>query len=285
MDVTPVFDASKQPAKSPARFKLAAIDLDGTLLGPDLQISAENYQAIRALHARKIEIVIASGRHFLSVRPILQSLPKVHWIVSFQGAEISDRDRKVVLGRTCMDPAHVELALDQAIEHGLSPVVYGTDGAFTPLAHDDNLQFYLDLSGLRAVQISRENLAQIPVFKVLWLGQPEQITAVAAAPLPGLTCDRVQTHHRILEFMPHNVSKASGLQMLATHLNISPGETVVFGDADNDIPMFKWAGLSVAMAHGWPAAIAAASQASPVGPPATALARAIDSVITDADHK
>ena len=279
MDVTPAAKSPKQSAKSPARFKLAAIDLDGTLLGPDLTISPENFRAVRALHERQIEIVIASGRHFLSVRPIIESLPEVHWIVSFQGAEVSDRDRNVVLGRTVMDPGHVELVLEQAIKLGLSPIVYGTDDVLTPVKHDDNLQFYEDLSGLKPTQVTREKIIQTPIFKVLWLGRPDQITAAAAVPTPGFTCDRVQTHHRILEFMPCGVSKAAGLQTLATRLNISPSEAVVFGDADNDIPMFKWAGYSVAMAHGWPEAIEAASLTSPAGPPETALARAINAVL------
>jgi len=51
---------------------------------------------------------------------------------------------------------------------------------------------------------------------------------------------------------------------------------VVFGDGENDIPMFAWAGTSVAMPHGWPAALKNASIVAPVGPPETALARGIE---------
>jgi hydroxymethylpyrimidine pyrophosphatase-like HAD family hydrolase len=79
--------------------------------------------------------------------------------------------------------------------------------------------------------------------------------------------------------MPSGITKATGLQSLATHLKISPADAVVFGDADNDIPMFQWAGLSVAMAHSWPTAIANASLTSAAGPPETALARAINNIL------
>ncbi|MDB6111592.1 MAG: yidA [Pedosphaera sp.] len=261
------------------RFKLAAIDLDGTLLGPDLKISPENLQALRALHERKIEIVIASGRHYLSVRPFLQSLPEVQWIVSVQGGEISNRDRNLILARNFMDKAHVELALDQAIHLGLSPVAYGTEGVFTHLPGNEDLGFYEHLSGLAPVQTSRSNLMRIPVFKVLWLGQPGQISIVMAAPSPSRAFERVQTHRQIVEFVPNDVTKATGLQTLATRLRISPKEAVVFGDAENYVPMFKWAGLSVAMAHGWPTAIENASKTSTAGSPETALARAISSVM------
>src|SRR5579863_6280024 len=260
-------------------FKLAAIDLDGTLLGPDLTISPENLQALHALHQRGVAIAIASGRHYLSVKQFLPTLPDIQWIVSVQGGEIANRDRQLILSRSFMDPAHVDLALDQAIHLGLTPFVYGTDGVFTHLPGNEDLSYYQHLSGLTPVQTSRENLAQIPVFKVLWAGQPTQISAVMAAPPISPAFDRVQTHSRTLEFMPAGITKATGLQQLATHLKISPADAVVFGDADNDIPMFQWAGCSVAMSHAWPTAIAHASLTAPAGPPETSLARAINAIL------
>ena len=245
----------------PSRLKLAAIDLDGTLLSHDLTISPENLQAIRTLHQRGVAIAIASGRHYLSVKQFLQSLSEVQWIVSVQGGEIANRDRTLILARDFMQPAHVELTVDQATRLGLTPIVYGTDGVFTHLPENENLAYYQHLSGLTPVQTSRENLARMPVFKVLWAGQPDQISAVLAAPPLSPDFDRVRTHSRTVEFMPNGITKATGLQTLATHLKISPADAVVFGDADNDIPMFQWAGLSVAMAHGWPTALARAINA------------------------
>ncbi len=43
-------------------YRLAAIDLDDTLLGPDKQISAANLLAIQKLQGFGVEIVLASGR-------------------------------------------------------------------------------------------------------------------------------------------------------------------------------------------------------------------------------
>ena len=54
----------------------------------------------------------------------------------------------------------------------------------------------------------------------------------------------------------------------------------MFGDVENDIPMFEWAGVSVAMAHGWPLALRKAKCVAPDGVPETALARAVDLVLS-----
>ena len=89
----------------------------------------------------------------------------------------------------------------------------------------------------------------------------------------------VRTNVRFLELMPANASKGTALAILATHLGISPSEAVVFGDGDNDIPMFHWAGLSVAMPHGWPAALQQATIVAPAGPPETAFARGVEMIL------
>jgi Cof subfamily protein (haloacid dehalogenase superfamily) len=267
--------------KTSHQFKLAAIDLDGTLLSPDSRISNSNLQALRTLHERGIQIVIASGRHYLSVRPILEALPEVEWIVSFQGGEVSNRERTEILERKFMQKAEVELVVEQGLKIGISPLVYGADEVFTILDHDGNIAFYKKLSGLTPGPILRPALQQTNVFKVLWVGTEEQISAAIATPLVS-GIERVRTHHRIVEFMPGAVSKASGLQILATHLGISASEVVAFGDADNDISMFKWAGVSVAMAHGWPIARQSATMITSAGAPETALARGIEAVLQNA---
>jgi Cof subfamily protein (haloacid dehalogenase superfamily) len=260
-----------------SRMKLAAIDLDGTLLGPDLAVSPENLRAVRALQEHGIEVVIASGRHYLSIRQFLAALPEVRWIVSVQGGEISNRERDLILARNFMGKPGVEAALDEAGKLGATPIAYGVDGIYTTVPPNDDLAFYESLSGMAPVQSSRASLSRVPIFKVIWAGTPEQVTAFMAGPGAGLR--GVRTHGRIVEFMPEGISKASGLETLAAHLKISKREAVAFGDADNDIPMFRWAGLSYAMAHGWPEAIAGASRTSPAGPPETALARAIDAML------
>ncbi len=266
-------------AMAQSDFKLAAIDLDGTLLGPDLTISPENRRAVRALHERSMEIAIASGRHYQSIRPFLQALPEIRWAVSVQGGEVADRERKLILARHFMERAQVEMAVDEAMRLDFSPVVYGTDGVFTHVSRNDNLAFYEHLSGLTLERLAREELARFPAFKVLWAGEPEQVRSVMAAPPPSREFERVQTHRRIVEFMPMGITKATGLEALAAHLQISARDAVVFGDAANDIPMFKWAGMSVAMAHGWCEAIESAIKTSAVGPPETALARAVEAVL------
>lgn len=267
-------------------YKLAAIDLDGTLLGEDRKISAENARAVGQLQAAGAEVVLASGRHYTSMRKYADALPGVRWIVSCQGGESADVPRTTVLNRTFLPKAHAAEALELGRSLGFTPVVYNVQGVFTDAAWNNELEFYTDLSGIRPVGLSTPELLKAEAFKVIWMGEPGQISGVGlpVSQLPS-SVQTVRTQMRFLEFMPAAVSKGAALATLAGHLGIDRSEAVVFGDGDNDIPMFEWASDSVAMPHGWPDAIRRAKWVAPKGPEETAFARAVEMVLANRASK
>src|ERR1700751_5397482 len=81
-------DDSRRATKFP--FRLAAIDLDGTLLGPDKTISPENLAAVARLRENGVTVIIASGRrHQNSVR-FQRHLQLSGPIIACQGGLIRD---------------------------------------------------------------------------------------------------------------------------------------------------------------------------------------------------
>lgn len=262
-------------------FKLAAIDLDGTLLGPDHQISAANARAVRQLQAAGAQVVLASGRHYNSMQKYADALPGVEWMVSCQGGETSDVRRTTILSRAFLPIAQAKETLELGRSLGCTPVVYTVDGVFTDASWNGEMEFYTEFAGHRPVGLSTSELLEHEVFKVIWMGEPDLISGVEL-PLSQLppSVQAVRTHARFLEFMPASVSKGTALATLAGRLGIDRSEAVVFGDGENDIPMFDWAGASVAMPHGWAAAIRQATWVAPNGPTETALARGVDMVLT-----
>lgn len=263
-----------------ARFKMAAIDLDGTLLGEDGTISSANRSAVKRLQQAGVQVVLASGRHYKSMLRYAEELPGIQWIVSSQGGEAADLRRGVVLAsESLLSSAHVAEMVRVGHERGFSPVIFSVQGVFTTSAFDNNpdLEFFTGLDGHAPIRCELDQLLTQDIFKVIWVGSSkavEQCLLQCPLELPGVQI--VQTGVRFLEFMPAAMSKASALKTLATRLGVTASEVVAFGDGDNDVPMFQWAGLSVAMPHGWPAAIRAASHTASEGPADTALARGVD---------
>jgi len=117
------------------------------------------------------------------------------------------------------------------------------------------------------------------MFKVIWMGDPAALSRLSLGEVAPPSVQAIRTNARFLEFMPTAASKGSALELLAAHLGIAASDAVVFGDGDNDIPMFEWAGTSVAMPHGWPQAIRSAKHVAPAGPAETAFARGVDLVL------
>jgi len=214
------------------------------------------------------------------MRKYADRLHGVQWIVSSQGGEVCDLQRKTVLSRKFLRRDEAERTLEVGRSFGFSTVAYTVDEVFTESTWDDGLDFYVDLAGLKPVEIERAELLKRDIFKVIWIGTAERLTKVAAE-MPATTIQVVRTHKRFLEFMPADVSKGTALEVLAARLGINASEAVVFGDGENDIPMFEWAGASVAMPHGWPLALKRATCVAPEGADETALARAVKMILSE----
>jgi len=261
------------------RFKLAAIDLDGTLLGPAHDISPSNARAVQRLQAAGAQVVLASGRHYNSMLKYARALPGLQWIVSCQGGEVSDVNRTNVLGRTFMSSADVKKTMDLGRTLGFATVAYTVDGVVTDSKSDQEMDFYTELAGHRPVVLQTADLLARDMFKVIWMGDPAALSQLSLTNIAPTSVQAIRTNARFLEFMPVAASKGSALELLAAHLGIAASDAVVFGDGDNDIPMFEWAGTSVAMPHGWPQAIHSAKHVAPAGPAETAFARGVELVL------
>ena len=79
--------------------------------------------------------------------------------------------------------------------------------------------------------------------------------------------DRISLHRAIsfngdalMTITAPGVDKGSGLFALCRHVGIEPSQAVAIGDSEVDIPMFRVAGVSVAMGNASPEARAAATQ-------------------------
>ena len=59
------------------------------------------------------------------------------------------------------------------------------------------------------------------------------------------------SHMRLLQVVHAEADKAAGVKRVAEHYGIPKERVMAIGDAPNDLPMIKWAGLGVAMHNAW----------------------------------
>jgi hypothetical protein len=260
---------------------LAAIDLDGTLFGPDGTVGSDNFAALERLARRGFTIALASGRHPQNMTQVAATLPMVGWIVGCQGGEVTDRNREQILARTFMKPTDVLAAAAAGMREGFGVVAYTVAGELAPRDGPD-VERYRRITHTAIEVTGPHALAAEQVFKVMWIGTEDRLDAyVASGRLLDLahTASTVRSHREVFEFGPRGVTKATGASLLARHLGLAPEQVAGFGDADNDTPLFDWAGFSVAMPQARREVQARATVVAPAGPPESAFARGVEQVL------
>lgn len=260
--------------------RLAIIDLDDTLLGHDKTISPENQLALQRLRDAGYEITLASGRHHLNMLHFHEAAHAADWIISSQGAVVRHVRTNELIHEFTIPEADALAVYAAGRQVGLSIIVYHRDGIFIE-AESEWTRLYAKRSMWNPQIADLAALAATGIQKVLLSDSAETIAAHRPE-FERTFGDRlyvVATENEILEFLSPLVNKAIGTEALARKLGIDRSDIVAFGDGNNDVELLKWAGFSVAMAHGRPAAQRAASKVSPPGPPETAFARAVDLVL------
>jgi Cof subfamily protein (haloacid dehalogenase superfamily) len=266
-------------------YRLAAVDLDGTLLGPDKLISDQNAAAIHRLNEHGARVIIASGRRHQNSIRFQRQLQLTGPIIACQGGLIRDGESGNVIEAHFLPQAVAREIAGEAEQNGVQPIYYHLDHLYVPEGNNRWLDLYESRVGERAETIpSLSQLDGRRALKIVWYGDPvilRKIRPEMAAHYQGKV-DILSTESENLEFMPRGINKAAALEKVAREFGVLQEQVVAFGDAENDLQMLAWAGMGVAMRHGNPAAISAAKMVSPPGPPETAFARAVDVLFEDA---
>ena len=266
-------------------FRLAAIDLDGTLLGPDKTISEQNVAAVGRLSQNGVKVIIASGRrHQNSVR-FQRQLQLDGPIIACQGGLIRDGESGNVIEAHFLPQNAAREIVNEAEKNGVQAIYYHLDHLYVSERNNQWLDLYESRVGERAETLPDLNqLDGRRALKIVWYGEPavlQKIRPEVSVRYRGKV-DVLSTESENLEFMTLGINKATALAKVAEQLGVLREQVLTFGDGENDVQMLAWAGMGVAMRHGNPAAIAAAKLISPPGPRETAFARVVDVLLKDA---
>jgi hypothetical protein len=237
-----------QSDKTP-RYRLVALDLDGTLLGPELQIHPRDREAIAAAQRAGVYVTIATGRAFPPTRRFAAELGITTPLICFQGGLIRDPGSGEVLFEAVLPEDLYAEAVELAQAQNLDFSAYVGDAIYlTELRHPQ--EFYDRWFALPMHRV--DDLLSLPRApdKFLITAEPDQADRIEAewkAHFDG-RLQIVRSHPLFVEGTPLGVSKGDALARLARHLGVPCEAVIAVGDNDNDRSMIRWAGLGVAMA-------------------------------------
>lgn len=219
--------------------KLAAFDLDGTILFPD-GVAEDTVAAIRAWRDAGHLAVAATGKSIWAMRYALDDTDlNFDYSVVFTGAVVADRDRRVLHSST------LETGTVRRIVESLTDVegvaVYGTalderDVRFSsrvPLSAKNTV--LQDFREMTLDEIDGCEFVGVPV----WVpGNPELKKQLQSWLADTFNVGCV-INQNFLDVVPVGTTKAAGLSWLAGHLGVERSEVnlYTFGDSWNDLPM------------------------------------------------
>jgi 5-amino-6-(5-phospho-D-ribitylamino)uracil phosphatase len=260
------------------RYRLLAIDIDGTLVNSRDEVTPATRDALRRAVDAGIHVVLATGRRYSRALPLVAPLGLDLPLITASGALVKHPlDHSTIY---CAEFERDRLLrmlsiIDQA---GYEAVLYADTFA---LGHD----MYC-----RRVEVEQPELAEFfamnPVGRHIWpsimtdpppgvfsgftMGPRDEMEALASTletRMPGelyihvIRSPRYQGY--MCELASHGVTKWSSVERLAREWGIDDAEICAVGDDVNDIPMLLGAGLGVAMGNAADEVKAAADRIAP----------------------
>jgi Cof subfamily protein (haloacid dehalogenase superfamily) len=227
--------------------RLAAIDLDGTLLRSDGTISQRSRDAIRAARDKGIVVVIVTARGPSSVSELAHDAGIEGSAICSNGALIVDLATGAVIRERLIE-TELAIRLVHELRERLPGIAFAVEHArFT---HEPGFATDWELPPETRVADAIE-LLDGPAAKMLMLHEGHEIDAILAVAreVVGDGATVVLSGNIAVEVTAVGVNKAAGLADVAEELGIDAKDVVAFGDYPNDVPMLAWAGRGVAVAN------------------------------------
>lgn len=265
--------------------RLLAIDLDGTLLGPQQKISQRNAAAVAKARAAGVEVCIATGRRHTFAWRVLDALrmPASEIIISSNGTVVRERGGALLHRTQLQREISRELCLAAGEYRDRLVFTFDkVDEAPLAAAHPGSLLIesaarLADILG-RWLEENRSDIVEIsPIARGLdvelaiqamlcgGIAQMRNVEASIRASRLGESLEICRTEYvardlAIVDLLPRGCGKGAALAWLAATRGMQREQVAAIGDNFNDLDMLEFAGTSFVIESGAPELVKMARQ-------------------------
>src|SRR5699024_8855947 len=213
------------------KIKLIALDMDGTLLNNDHDISGETIEAINYARNKGVKVMIATGRPYSHCHPYAKQLDLDTYIAVSNGAEIWDMDENLLV-RKAIHHEKMEQLWQVGERLDLPMWAISTEDVFyrenPPQAFHAETWLKIGYDDLTD-EMKDRLLHELQYFE----GELELTNSY--------------THN--IEVNKAGVNKADAIRFICDKEDILMEEVLVAGDGLNDRKMIEQAGIGIAMGN------------------------------------
>lgn len=209
--------------------KLVALDMDGTLLNSDAEVSDYTAKTIAKTLEQDVLVVLSTGRWLKSCYPYAEQLKLPSYIITCNGGEIWTANKELY-DQTLLSVEKVEKIWHLSQEIGMNTWIVSTDDVY----YDSRPDNFAAHKWLKFGARSDDKAKLDKMVKELSYFDDLELT------------NSLPTN---IEANPKGVSKANALEKVCKELGITMNEVMAVGDSLNDIKMIQEAGIGVAMGN------------------------------------
>ena len=240
------------------KYKLLAVDMDGTVLNSDKKISPRTKVALDELMKRGVYVVVSTGRNLAELTDYRGELKSMNYGIVISGGMIYDFFRDEPVKVHAVDEPTILKLVDFGLETRAMIHLHTVHKSVAREADIQNMAAF----GMGVYQDMFDRICErYDDPKAYVHAHPGEVIKVNLYHRDKISRDK--NFERIkplnlsisyaeafnLEMSPANVTKGSGLIELCDFLKIDIAQTVAIGDADNDREILQTAGLGVAMGN------------------------------------
>ena len=234
--------------------RLIALDLDGTLLTSDGQITQASKEAIAKAQEKNIRVVLATGRSCAEAAAFSRQAGCDLLSAALGGAALVDTKTEHTLRSWTIPEDSARKALELCLGREIELMIFAGDQILVdPFSHKSLLktfpcQVFHDAAIVTEDPIAYMEEHQLPLLKIHGDQNPGAYPLEELSALPGVSLTRSNDHD--FELVRKGVDKASTLALLAMLCGIPLQDCAAVGDSDNDLSMLQAVGFPVAMGNG-----------------------------------
>ncbi|MFG1175763.1 sugar/pyridoxal phosphate phosphatase YigL [Erwiniaceae bacterium CAU 1747] len=230
-------------------YRIVASDLDGTLLSPDHTLSPYARETLQLLNRKGIHFIFATGRHYIDVAQMRDSLGINAFMITSNGARVHNTAGELVFSHNLDEDIARELFAIQHSNPDIYTNIYRDEEWFLNRHRPDEMDFFKESDFNYQIYRPGE-LPTDGISKVFFTcNEPELLVPLELA-LTARWGDRVNVSFSLptcLEVMAGGVSKGHALDAVSQTLGSSLEECIAFGDGMNDKEMLSMAGKGCIM--------------------------------------
>ena len=233
--------------------KIVFIDIDGTLVNDEKEVSLATSSAIQKIVNKGIYVVITSGRDLVHTIDKSKNANCSPIVISCGGGIIYNYEKNDIIFADLFDFAKVKLVWDYCLDNEVGLILKSNTtvyyNKYSLVTSGLEYKLISDISEITDTTISHFLIMSDCYDKINNVYKYVSSLGMFVTSLSSSYLDNTVSDYYSIDVNDSNVSKGTAVNYLLNYLNLKKEESMSFGDYINDLDMFSSCGVNIAMGN------------------------------------